>query len=63
MHDDEQKWVDKAIQTYWASTVDANINEGKKQVAFEKPSFADEITALGEAERINSFRDCDTKSP
>lgn len=27
MHGDEQKWVDKAIQTNWVSTVGANINE------------------------------------
>ncbi len=33
MHGDEQKWVDKAIQTNWVSTVGENINEVEKQVA------------------------------
>ena len=27
MHGDERRWVDKAIQTNWVSTVGANINE------------------------------------
>ena len=33
MHGEEQKWVDDAIQTNWASTVGANINEIEKQIA------------------------------
>jgi len=33
MHGGEQKWVDDAIQTNWASTVGANINEIEKQIA------------------------------
>ena len=33
MHDNEQKWVDDAIQTNWVSTVGANINEVEKQMA------------------------------
>ncbi len=33
MHGDEQRWVDKAIQTNWVSTVGVNINEVEKQMA------------------------------
>ena len=33
MHGDEQRWVDKAIQTNWVSTVGANINEIEKTIA------------------------------
>ena len=33
MHGDEQKWVDKAIQTNWVSTVGENINEVERQTA------------------------------
>ena len=33
MHGDEQRWVDEAIQTNWASAVGKNINEEEKQVA------------------------------
>ena len=33
MHGDEQRQVDKVIQTNWISTVGANINEVEKQIA------------------------------
>ena len=33
MHGDEQRWVDKAIQTNWVSTVGENINEVERIVA------------------------------
>ena len=33
MHNEEQKWVDEAIQTNWVSTVGNNINEIEKQIA------------------------------
>ena len=33
MHGDEKKWVDKAIDTNWVSTVGENINEVEKQLA------------------------------
>lgn len=33
MHGDEQRWVDKAIQTNWVSTVGENINEVERMVA------------------------------
>lgn len=33
MHGDEQKWVDKAIQTNWVSTVGENINVIERQIA------------------------------
>lgn len=33
MHGDEQKWVDKAIETNWVSTVGENINELERMVA------------------------------
>ena len=33
MHDDEQRWVDEAIQTNWVSTVGANINAVEKLTA------------------------------
>lgn len=33
MHGDEQKWVNKAIETNWVSTVGENINEIEKTVA------------------------------
>ncbi|MCR5229710.1 MAG: DegT/DnrJ/EryC1/StrS family aminotransferase, partial [Solobacterium sp.] len=33
MHGEEQKWVDKAIQENWVSTVGNNIDEVEKQIA------------------------------
>lgn len=33
MHDNEQKWVDEAIETNWVSTIGANINEIERQIA------------------------------
>ena len=33
MHEDEQRWVDDAIQTNWVSTVGRNIDEVEKQIA------------------------------
>ncbi len=33
MHGDEQKWVDKAIQTNWVSTVGTNISEVEKSIS------------------------------
>ena len=33
MHGDEKKWVDRAIDTNWVSTVGENINEVEKQLA------------------------------
>ena len=33
MHEDEQRWVDEAIQTNWVSTIGENINEVERMVA------------------------------
>ena len=43
MHGDEQRWVDRAIQTNWVSTVGENIDVVEKMMAEYKQPTREEV--------------------